>query len=278
VIEAAASGMPVMSSTHCDIPFVLSEENGQYLVPERDAPALARSIERLFATPDWKPIVSANRAVLTSCSELTRSFCRRGIHGMRRISQFFLFCYRVGSRLTAKTFSLLIGRSFASFGAHSVLTPPLRLSGEDRIRIGSGVFFGPGCWLQALPDGESRATAISVGDGTSVAGSCVISAQRNVHLEDSVLLARNVYISDHIHRYTQIGVPIVAQGIDKVQPVVIKKGAWLGQNVVVCPGVTIGIGAVVGANSVVTQDIDDYSLAVGAPARVVKTFEGSVIR
>jgi colanic acid/amylovoran biosynthesis glycosyltransferase len=64
VIEAAASGMPVMSTTHCDIPFVLSEENGAYLVPERDAPALARSIERLLETSDWGPLVSANRKLV----------------------------------------------------------------------------------------------------------------------------------------------------------------------------------------------------------------------
>lgn len=64
VIEAAASGMPVISTTHCDIPFVLSHENGSYLVPERDAPALARSIERLFQTNDWDPIISANRRLV----------------------------------------------------------------------------------------------------------------------------------------------------------------------------------------------------------------------
>ena len=147
---------------------------------------------------------------------------------------------------------------------------PLRLSGEDRIRVGDGVFLGPDCWLQALPDGENRAIAISIGSGTSMSGMCVISAVRGVFLEESVLLARNVYISDHIHKYSQTDVPILAQGLDKIKPVLIKRGAWLGQNVVVCPGVTIGVGAVVGANSVVNQDIPDYAVAVGSPAKVVK--------
>lgn len=64
VIEAAASGMPVMSTLHCDIPFVLSEENGAYLVPERDSAALARAIERLLAREDWYPIVAANRQLI----------------------------------------------------------------------------------------------------------------------------------------------------------------------------------------------------------------------
>ena len=62
------------------------------------------------------------------------------------------------------------------------------------------------------------------------------------------------------------------QGLTKVAPVRIGRGAWLGQNVVVCPGVTIGEGAVIGANSVVNREIPPHSLAVGAPARVLRTF------
>jgi lipopolysaccharide O-acetyltransferase len=150
---------------------------------------------------------------------------------------------------------------------------PFRLSGEERIQIGDRVFLGSGCWLQALPDGDNLTVAISVGTGTSIAGACVISAVRSVCLESYVLLARNVYISDHIHKYSQTDAPILAQGVEKIRPVLIKCGAWLGQNVVVCPGVTIGAGAVVAANSVVNEDIPDFSVAAGAPARVVKTIE-----
>jgi colanic acid/amylovoran biosynthesis glycosyltransferase len=72
VIEAAASGMPIMSTTHCDIPFVLSEENGRYLVPERDASALAHSIEQLLDTNDWNPIISANRRLVEAELDVRR--------------------------------------------------------------------------------------------------------------------------------------------------------------------------------------------------------------
>jgi len=148
---------------------------------------------------------------------------------------------------------------------------PVRLSGEKRIALGSNIFVGSDSWLQTLADGDNHSVAITVGDGTSIAGSCVISAVRSVRLEENVLLARNVYISDHSHRYTQTDQPVMDQGVEKIKPVLIKKGSWLGQNVVVCPGVTIGTGAVIGANSVVTQDVPDFSVAAGAPARVVKT-------
>jgi acetyltransferase-like isoleucine patch superfamily enzyme len=62
------------------------------------------------------------------------------------------------------------------------------------------------------------------------------------------------------------------QGIDNIKPVAIGRNSWLGQNAVVLPGVTIGEHCVIGANSVVNRSIPDFSIAVGTPARVVKTF------
>jgi acetyltransferase-like isoleucine patch superfamily enzyme len=189
---------------------------------------------------------------------------------MRAISIPFLFGYRASQRLWNKAFSLLVSASFAQFGKETVIAPPVRLTGESRIALGNRVFVGEGSWLQVLPDEANRTVAISIGAGTSISGTCVISAVQSVILEEDVLLARNVYISDHIHKYSDTTRPIQVQGIDKIAPVLIQRGAWLGQNVVICPGVTIGKGAVVGANSVVNRDIPDFCVAVGAPARVVK--------
>jgi acetyltransferase-like isoleucine patch superfamily enzyme len=192
---------------------------------------------------------------------------------MKYFARLFLFSYRASVRFRAKCFSLLISGAFAHFGRRTVLMHPLRLLGEQRIAVGDNVFIGPGSWLQTLPDGDNESVAIAIGNGTSIAGTCVISAVRNVTLEEYVLLARNVYISDHIHKYDQTDAPILSQGVDKISPVLIKRGAWLGQNVVVCPGVTIGTGAVIGANAVVTHDIPAYSVAAGAPARVLKAIK-----
>jgi acetyltransferase-like isoleucine patch superfamily enzyme len=87
-----------------------------------------------------------------------------------------------------------------------------------------------------------------------------------------VLLARNVYVSDHSHAYADVTRPVRSQGLAEVRPVSIGDGAWLGQGVVVCPGVSIGRGSVIGAGSVVLEDIPDHSVAVGTPARVVRSF------
>jgi acetyltransferase-like isoleucine patch superfamily enzyme len=177
----------------------------------------------------------------------------------------------MATRARGKTFSLLAGPGFAGFGPRSVMQPPIRLGGVGRIRIGRGVYIGSGSWLQVLA-GCDRDEALVIGDGTSIVGACVISAARSVTLGRDVLIARNVYIADHQHAFEDPTRPVLAQGIARVAAVEIGDGAWLGENVVIGPGVRVGRGAVVGANSVVLRSVPDHSVAVGAPARVVRRF------
>jgi acetyltransferase-like isoleucine patch superfamily enzyme len=176
--------------------------------------------------------------------------------------------YRSWIRVRDKLFSVLVSSAFAEFGRRSVLQLPIRLSGEGRIAIGSDVFVGAGSWLQVLDEAVEE-VALTIGDGTSIAGNCVISAEQSVRLGRKVLLARNVYIADHMHAFDDPTRAVLEQGTTRVGPVEIGDGAWLGQNVVVGPGVRIGRGAVIGANSVVLADVPDHDVAVGAPARVL---------
>jgi acetyltransferase-like isoleucine patch superfamily enzyme len=186
--------------------------------------------------------------------------------------------YRAVTRVRDKLFSLFVRGSFARFGRRSVIQLPVRLSGEARIAVGDDVSVGAGSWLQVLAGaaGGGDEIAIEIGPGTSIAGSCVLSAASHIRLGRSVLLARNVYIADHMHAYEDVGVPVLDQGITRVAPIEIGDGAWLGQNVVVLPGVRIGRGAVVGANSVVGDAVPDFAVAVRAPARVVRQLDPAV--
>ena len=175
--------------------------------------------------------------------------------------------YRGLRRFRDRAFARLAGGAFAGFGRSSVIALPVRLSGERRIAVGTNVYIGAGSWLRTGP-GED--VALEIGDGTSIAGDCVLSAERSVRVGRRVLMARNVYIADHAHAFDDPSRAVLDQGVTDVAPVVIGDGAWLGQNVVVLPGVRIGAGAVVGANSVVRTDVPDHAVAVGAPARVVR--------
>ena len=169
-----------------------------------------------------------------------------------------------------KAFSVSISGAFAEFGTHTVIQLPVRIVGERRIALGSGIFVGGGSWLQTLGDGTG--VAITIGDGTSIAGSCVISAAESIRIGRRVSIARGTYIADHAHAYDRPEVAIADQGIANITPVVVGDGAWIGENAVVSPGATIGAGAIIGANSVVAGTIPPHSLAIGIPARVIRRF------
>src|SRR5712691_8836358 len=144
--------------------------------------------------------------------------------------------YRLIVRARAKAFSLAISGAFDSFGRRTVIELPVRLHGERRIALGSDVFVGAGSWLQAVGDGR-----LEVGDGTSIAGGCILSAASSVRLGRKVLVARNVYVSDHIHAYVDTERAVLEQGLTHL-------------------------------DAVVREDVPDHALAVGIPAHVVSRF------
>jgi acetyltransferase-like isoleucine patch superfamily enzyme len=183
----------------------------------------------------------------------------------------FLPCYRLWLRFCARFFSLLSRGAFHDFGAKSLLSPPIRIAGEEHISIGREVFIGPHCWLQVIDsDHPQTSPIIRIGDQSAFSGFCTITAVKSVIIEAKVLIARYVHISDHSHAFTSSDLAIKDQGISKVLPVRISEGAWIGQGAVICPGVTIGRNAVIGANSVVRSDVPDFCVAVGAPAKVIR--------
>lgn len=193
----------------------------------------------------------------------------------RACQSFALICLmfiRFIRRAREKVFVFLVKSSFWEFGKKSSLGLPITLWCPQLISIGTGVYVGPGSWLQVTRDSLRKGDrpVISLMDNVSVTGSCFISAQESVIIEKNVLIGRYVHISDHSHRFDDPETPVREQGITKAAPVRICEGAWLGQGVVVCPGVTIGRNSVIGANSVVKEDVPSYCVAVGAPARVVR--------
>ena len=195
----------------------------------------------------------------------------------RGLGRNSLELYRLSRALARERFSLTCSGEFAAFGARSVIQPPVRLLGADGIAVGSDVFIGANAFLQVIehPQGAGR---IEIGDGVSITGDCVLSSAARITLGRKVLIARNVYIADHRHAFDDPAIAILDQGLEQIEPIEIGDGAWLGQNVVVGPGVTIGRGAVVGANSVVLRDVPARSVAVGAPARVVRELETTAAR
>jgi len=146
---------------------------------------------------------------------------------------------------------------------YSVLS--LRGTGKERIRIGNGVLIGRGVQLKA------RAGSIFIDDFANISSRCFIGSTSEVHIGKYCLFAGNCFVGGVQHGFERSDVPIVQQELIMKGGIRIEDDVWLGVNVVVNDGVTIGKGAVVGAGSVVTRDIPPYKIAVGVPAKVVNT-------
>jgi acetyltransferase-like isoleucine patch superfamily enzyme len=102
-----------------------------------------------------------------------------------------------------RAFTLGVRGSFARWGEGSSIRLPIRVHGERSISVGRDVVIGEGSWLQTLDDG-----VIEIGDGCRFSGGVVISAAQSIVVEHNVLVARNVHILDHIHRFDRSDVPI----------------------------------------------------------------------
>jgi acetyltransferase-like isoleucine patch superfamily enzyme len=161
---------------------------------------------------------------------------------------------------------------FGALGHNSKIVRPLQLRNLGNIRIGSGVLINAYCWLMTLETCATQRPAMLIGDGAIIGHFNHITCTNRVEIGRRVLTADRVHISDNSHDYDNPEIAIRDQRIVSKGPVVIGDGSWLGENVSVL-SCSVGRNCVIGANSVVTRDIPDFSVAVGAPARVIKQFD-----
>lgn len=107
---------------------------------------------------------------------------------------------------------------------------------------------------------------IKIGDNVFINSNSLLMARGGITIEDDVMLAANVQLLSNNHDEYD-------RQVLTCKPIHIKKGAWIGAGASILPGVTIGKFAIVGAGAIVTKDVGDYEVAVGIPAKVVKTLD-----
>jgi acetyltransferase-like isoleucine patch superfamily enzyme len=139
---------------------------------------------------------------------------------------------------------------------------------EGRLEIGPQTLLEPGVWLTA--PGQAR---IRIGAGTSLNLGVMVAAVELVEIGDHCMFANGCFITDGNHRFDDPEQPVPWQGFTTKGPTRIGDNVWCGAGVVVTSGVTIGERSVIGANSVVVTDLPPFSIAAGAPAKVLRTIE-----
>lgn len=117
---------------------------------------------------------------------------------------------------------------------------------------------------------------IIVGNNVSINFDVHIAAINEIIIEDNVLIASKVFITDHFHGNNlreSNALPPSERKLYSKGPVHIEKNVWIGEGACIMPNVTVGMNSIIGANSVVTRDIPPNCVVGGCPAKVLKRLE-----
>lgn len=153
---------------------------------------------------------------------------------------------------------------------------PFYLRGKSAIEIGKGFTCGYACRFDL---DTSHGKTLFIKDDVRFGDNVHIVAHDRVEIGDNCLFASKIFISDTNHgdlinsdMASNPSIPPSKRPLT-TSPVILGKNIWVGENVTILMGCSIGDGCIIGANSVVTKSIPSNSIAVGSPARVVKTYD-----
>lgn len=150
--------------------------------------------------------------------------------------------------------------------------------GINFMSIGS-LHVGKGCRIEAISKFKHQIfyPELIIGNNVSINDYVHIACVNKISIGDNCLFASKIYISDHNHGIykgefvSDVNVKVSERDLDTDKVVYIDENVWIGENVSILPNSYIGKNSIIGANSVVKGYIPENSIAVGVPARVVRT-------
>lgn len=151
---------------------------------------------------------------------------------------------------------------FEKVGRRCQMEASVRILGDSKITLGERVSLRRG----TIMGGGGQ---LFIGNGTTINEHVIIAATQFVSIGANCMLAPRVYILDVDHSFTTREIPIAHQGYVS-KAVMIEDDVWIGTQSVILKGVTVGKGAIIGANSVVTHDVEPYTIVGGNPAKRIK--------
>jgi acetyltransferase-like isoleucine patch superfamily enzyme len=141
----------------------------------------------------------------------------------------------------------------------------LEMLRDGRLEVGDGAHFEPNVWLTGGETGRIR-----IGEGTFLNLGVQVASVELVEIGAHCMLANGSFVTDGNHRFDDPTTPVTWQGFTTKGPTRLGDNVWCGANVVITSGVTVGDRCVIGANSVVTEDLPANTIAAGAPARPLR--------
>lgn len=162
--------------------------------------------------------------------------------------------------------------SFESMGAGVVIDNEVSFRYPKYIRFGNGVFIGKDSTIQCFDSyaGVAYEPHCVIGNGVTVTRRLTIYCANSVTIGDSTMIGSDVLIMDENHGTDPRNV--FRENPLQTKPVTIGENVWIGDKVIILPGVTVGDNSIVAAGAVVTKSAPAYSMLAGNPARVIKQF------
>ena len=159
---------------------------------------------------------------------------------------------------------------YGSIGRNSHIYNPYVISPSQNLYIGDDTTILDFARIQSYSYLTGIESKIYIGSHCYLGYYLSILAGADVIIHDGVLMASNILISSESHGVNPEDDKYYMDQSLICKPVEIGEGCWIGEKATILGGVKIGTKCVIGANSVVTHDVPDYSIAVGSPARVIK--------
>ncbi len=188
-----------------------------------------------------------------------------------------LFNYKASTNLQlffVKLYSSWISKEFKSFGSKGLVCRGLHLIGADKIEIGDNCLISKNSFLTAWEICDrGNQTLIKIGNHCCFGAYNHITASNKIIIGDNCLTGKWVTITDNSHGKTDIASLRISpskRDIVSKGAVIIGKNVWVGDKATILPNVTIGEGAVIAANAVVTKDVPSHCVVGGNPAKILK--------
>jgi len=164
---------------------------------------------------------------------------------------FAFLYYSIGKHLPNSNFPL--GKLF--LGLRVFFAKGFLKFTGSKVTLEGNIFFG---------DGRD----IEIGNNSQINEECWI---RNCKIGNNVMIAPYVMILNYGHKMDDVNIPMIQQGVKYYAQTIIEDDVWIGARTIILPGIKIGTGAVIGAGSVVTKNVETYSVVAGNPAKLIRT-------
>lgn len=164
---------------------------------------------------------------------------------------------------------VIIGRIlYNCLGRHLPLSDSRINLGSKKIRAICGKLILKECGRNVnIEKGATFATAVTLGDNSGIGVNSLISSE--VQIGKNVMMGPECMMFTQNHAFQDLSIPMCQQGFSKRRQIIIEDDVWIGARVTILPGVKIGKGSIIGAGSVVTRDVLDYTIIAGNPAREI---------